>query len=469
MMRALKLLDFGIILSVLHVGLYAQNVGISVPNPLEKLHVAGDVRINSNSDVTTTIGSGALQVLNSTSTAGIHIDLNEIQTIGSALFLNNDNISGTHINNFVHFTTGQRIGVNITTPQGLIDVRGDGFWMVGTGGSFGAINPINDLIGFTDDDKWVLNVYATGTAPHGGIYVRMEGTTPKTPTTNPIPALEIDHYGTGPGLLITSYNSVDTAYAMRAQTDQALHTLFITNSANKTNTATIFARQDGSSCISGCKAIYGENISSGLGNGVGVYGYGGWVGVYGRAFNGANTNWAGRFLGNVYISGSLTATGAKSFFIDHPLDPENKYLLHYSVESNQVLNMYSGTVKVDNSGTAVVQLPDYFNAINRNVRYILTPIGAPAQVWIAEKVDNSGRFVIKSSVPNIEVSWLVIAERNDKWAQRYKPTDVVEKEPENKGRYLDPSLYEKPDYVRIGYEQERADYNYKPVLIKGGK
>ncbi|NPA33808.1 MAG: hypothetical protein GXO48_02635, partial [Chlorobi bacterium] len=59
--------------------------------------------------------------------------------------------------------------------------------------------------------------------------------------------------------------------------------------------------------------------------------------------------------------------------------------------------------------------------------------------------------------------------RNDKWAQKYKPTDVVEKEPENKGRYLDPSLYDKPDYVRIGYEQERADYTYKPVLIKGGK
>ncbi len=458
----------GMLLWLVHL-IVAQNVGISVPTPLEKLHVAGDVRINSSSDVNTTLGSGALQILNVSNTAGLHLDINEIQTLGYDLHINHDNVRGTHINGFVHFTTDQRIGVNTSTPQGVVDVRGDGVWVVGTGGSFSAINTANDLIAFTDDDKWVLNVYATGTANHGGIYVRMEGTSPKTVTPNAIPSIEIDHYGSGPGLLVTSYNSSDTAYAIRAQTDQALHTVFVTNSTNAANAATIFARQDGGSCTSGCKAIYGENIASGTGNGTGVYGYGGWTGILGKALGGPGSNWGGRFIGNVYVNGGITATGTKSFFIDYPLDPENKYLYHYAVESNEVLNMYSGTVRVDSTGRAVVVLPEYFSAINKNVRYILTPIGAPATLWVERKVDSSNTFVIRSSEPEIEVSWLVIANRNDPWVRKYQPRDVVDKEPENRGKYLTPELYGKPATLRIGYEQEGMPYEYRRGLVKGGK
>ncbi len=466
-MRNIAIIGFCFILLLPSV--HAQNVGISVPNPLEKLHVAGDVRINSSSDVTATLGSGALYILNVTNTAGLHMDINEIQTIGYDLHINNDNVQGTHINNFVHFTTGQRIGVNTTTPQGVLDIRGDGVWVVGTGGSFSAINTTNDLIAFTDDDKWVLNVYATGTANHGAIYVRTEGTTPQSATPNAMPSIEIDHYGSGPGLLVTSYNSSDTAYAIRAQTNQALHTVFVTNSTNTANAATIFARQDGGSCTSGCKAIYGENIASGVGNGTGVYGYGGWTGVIGEALGGPSSNWGGRFIGNVFVDGSISVTGTKPFFIDHPLDPENKYLYHYAVESNEVLNMYSGTVTVDSTGRAMITLPDYFTAINKNVRYILTPIGAPATVWVERKVDQSNTFVIRSSEPNIEVSWLVIANRNDPWVRKYQPKDVVEKEPENKGKYLTPELYGKPASLRIGYEKDGYKYEYKRKLTKGGK
>ena len=34
---------------------------------------------------------------------------------------------------------------------------------------------------------------------------------------------------------------------------------------------------------------------------------------------------AGQFMGNVYVSGTLSKAGG-SFKIDHPLDPANKYL-----------------------------------------------------------------------------------------------------------------------------------------------
>jgi hypothetical protein len=37
----------------------------------------------------------------------------------------------------------------------------------------------------------------------------------------------------------------------------------------------------------------------------------------------------------------------------------NKYLFHASIESDEVLNLYSGNVTTDGSGVAIVTLPDY--------------------------------------------------------------------------------------------------------------
>src|SRR4029077_7142198 len=47
--------------------------------------------------------------------------------------------------------------------------------------------------------------------------------------------------------------------------------------------------------------------------------------------------------GDVRIAGRLTA-GVKTFRIDHPLDPGNKYLSHSSVESQDVMNIYNGNI-----------------------------------------------------------------------------------------------------------------------------
>ncbi|MDZ7800556.1 MAG: hypothetical protein U5K81_07160 [Trueperaceae bacterium] len=69
------------------------------------------------------------------------------------------------------------------------------------------------------------------------------------------------------------------------------------------------------------------------------------------------------------INGNLSVSGTKSFRIDHPLDPDNRYLHHFAVESNEVLNVYSGTTSLDADGTAVVRCSDYFEALNTDVRY----------------------------------------------------------------------------------------------------
>lgn len=118
-----------------------------------------------------------------------------------------------------------------------------------------------------------------------------------------------------------------------------------------------------------------------------------------------DVNGNANFSGNVSIGGSLSK-GSGSFKIDHPLDPANKYLYHSFVESPDMMNVYNGNVVTDKIGKATVVLPEYFEALNRDFRYQLTVVGQFAQAIVAKKVDHN-RFVIRTSKPNVEVSWQV--------------------------------------------------------------
>lgn len=44
----------------------------------------------------------------------------------------------------------------------------------------------------------------------------------------------------------------------------------------------------------------------------------------------------------------------KNFKIDHLLDPANKFLVHASVESSELMNIYSGNVITDAQGDVAV-------------------------------------------------------------------------------------------------------------------
>ncbi|HEU4390986.1 MAG TPA: hypothetical protein VFV34_24485 [Blastocatellia bacterium] len=131
----------------------------------------------------------------------------------------------------------------------------------------------------------------------------------------------------------------------------------------------------------------GGDSQTGVG-GDGIQGFAG----RGRApgFEGA----AGTFFGDVVVTedlnvqgdvtarGNLTAFGIKQFKIDHPLNPEGKYLLHAAIESSEVLNVYSGNVTTNEQGEATVTLPDWFEAINRDFRYQLTSSAlSPRPSW----------------------------------------------------------------------------------------
>ncbi len=162
-------------------------------------------------------------------------------------------------------------------------------------------------------------------------------------------------------------------------------------------------------------------------------------GVLGRT-NSSTNGWG------VYAQGRLGASGTKSFQIDHPLLPETHFLNHFCTESPEPLNSYSGNVVTDARGYAVVQLPPYFEAINRDFRYQLTVIDASDDFVLAkvvQKIQNN-RFVIRTSKPFVEVSWRVEAVRNDLWIQRYGFQSEPEKPDELKGKYLHPELYDQP-------------------------
>ncbi len=164
--------------------------------------------------------------------------------------------------------------------------------------------------------------------------------------------------------------------------------------------------------------------------------------TYGSGYGGGPPGLAGHFTGNVTVTGTLTA-GAKNFQIDHPLDPANKYLNHASTESSEMMNIYSGNVVTDESGNAVVRLPEWFEAVNGDFRYQLTVLGQFAQAIISKEIENH-QFAISTNAKNVKVSWLVTAVRKDAYAKANPLVVEQEKPASERGFYIHPELYGQP-------------------------
>ena len=141
------------------------------------------------------------------------------------------------------------------------------------------------------------------------------------------------------------------------------------------------------------------------------------------------------------------AKGAGSFKIDHPLDPENKYVYHSFVESPDMMNVYNGNITTDSRGYATITMPDYFEALNRDFRYQLTFLdnrdtGEFAQAQVVGKMSGN-ELTIRTSLPQIEVSWQVTGIRHDAWANKNRIPNSIDKVGAEKGRYLHPEAFGK--------------------------
>ena len=159
-----------------------------------------------------------------------------------------------------------------------------------------------------------------------------------------------------------------------------------------------------------------------------------------RSVSGAG--YAGWFVGNVLIQGTLTKT-AGSFMIDHPLDPANRTLSHAFVESPDMMNVYNGNAMLDASGEAWVELPEWFEALNSDYRYQLTCIGAFAPVYVASEIEGN-RFKIGGGTAGLKVSWQVTGIRRDAYAEKHRiPVEQVKEQP---GTYICPECFGVTDH-----------------------
>jgi len=114
--------------------------------------------------------------------------------------------------------------------------------------------------------------------------------------------------------------------------------------------------------------------------------------------------------------------------------------VHSFVESPDMMNVYNGNVVTNGEGKAVVDLPGYFEAENKDFKYQLTVIGQFAQAIIGDEIKNN-QFTILTDKPNVKVSWQVTGVRNDAFAQKNRIVPEVEKTGKEKGKYLYPELY----------------------------
>jgi hypothetical protein len=197
------------------------------------------------------------------------------------------------------------------------------------------------------------------------------------------------------------------------------------------------------------------------------------VGVYGSTYNGTGVygssdsedGYAAYLEGRVRIRGRLSKSGG-SFTIDHPLDPANKYLSHSFVESPDMKNVYDDVVVLDDNGEAVIDLPDWFAALNKDFRYQLTAIGAPGpNLYIAKEIsdasthysnsisdnNNSSRFKIAGGSSGMKVSWQITAIRKDPWANAHRIEVEQDKPTKERGYYLHPDVYGQPEEKGISH------------------
>ena len=257
----------------------------------------------------------------------------------------------------------------------------------------------------------------------------------------------------------------DAMYVENSGSGRALQAVASNDTAVWARTDTGIAGVDGRAAGSTGRGVYGYATSTSGAN-IGVYGRTasiGGRGVYGLAEATSGTNigvygesnspngYAGYFNGNVHVNGTLSKGGG-SFKIDHPLDPANKYLYHSFVESPDMMNIYNGNVTLDEQGEATVELPDWFEALNRDFRYQLTLIGAlGARLYIAAGNRRTTPFAIAGGEPGMKVSWQVTGIRQDAYANAHRIPVEEDKPAEERGLYLHPAELGMPADLSLDY------------------
>jgi hypothetical protein len=171
--------------------------------------------------------------------------------------------------------------------------------------------------------------------------------------------------------------------------------------------------------------------------------------------NGAKRMTIAAATGAVAIMGTLSKGGG-SFKIDHPLDPENKYLSHSFVESPDMKDIYDGVARLDANGEATVALPEWFEALNQDFRYQLTSVGKPSPgIYVAEEVHNH-QFKVSGGAPGAKVSWQVTGIRHDAFADAHRIVVEENKSIAERGTLLYPREQHMAEKLAAGTSDARV-------------
>jgi hypothetical protein len=278
--------------------------------------------------------------------------------------------------------------------------------------------------------------FDTGTDGEAGVSAVATGKGPGSNGIHAQTSSDVDSavYGEheGSGIGVFGRGGPDGGEGVFGQTDTASSAVY-----GKSTKAGV-TRSDGGEDPGGVGVTGEANLDLGIGvrgqadafSGIGVSGFSNdGTGVMAKSFNGVAFVADGRpngvaanIFGDVVIHGNLTVDGpiAKQgggFQIDHPLDPNGRYLSHSFVESSDMKNIYDGVTVLGVEGTATVSLPAWFEALNEDFRYQLTCIGISApNLHIAEELSGN-RFKIAGGVRGSKVSWQVTGIRKDTWAE----------------------------------------------------
>lgn len=298
------------------------------------------------------------------------------------------------------------------------------------------------------------NITAAGNITATGATSLISGVKGMFSASNATQVLSVTQSGTGGGILVTSTSGEaivgksPTAGIGVVGDSTGVDGIGVLGSSNGTGGVGVQGISTGARGVQGNSDVLGGVVGvSTSGDGIG--------GVACSSCSGPSAVFgtgklAGAFSGNVGVTGDLSVTGVKAFHIDHPLDPANKYLNHFAIESNEVLNTYSGNVITDSTGTATVNLPDYFQALNSDYRYQLTIVGQFAQAIILNEIENNS-FIIKTDKPSVKVSWQVTGVRSDAFVKTYPVPVEEDKLAQERGYYLAPELFGQPEERSISW------------------
>ncbi len=408
------------------------------------------------------------------STTGTGVRGQNFTSVGTATFgvVGEVNSSqGTGVQGRVLNTGGTAVhgvAANTTAASTAVGVKGE--IMNGSGAAVMGVTPVN-----SQPSRAVLGINGSNgnLIPDGSLAVAVEGVS--TPTSGArvrgVRGVTMSRNGIAVEGLASSTDPAQVSPAATGVLGTSHHPYGVGVQAVNASTSPSQAARGLVAQVSGPGTGIEVSVMPGLGGGTGIKTTGGSIGldatgsVTGVLSNGnlevlgdasisqdatvTGTLTVGGVGGSSQIGGGLTVSGTlcatslcaavKAFRIDHPLDPANKYLYHTSVESPDMMNIYNGNVETDERGHAMVELPPWFEALNRDFRYQLTVLDKSEDdfvlVKVLRKIDGN-RFTIKSSRPHVEVSWQVTGIRQDAWANANRIPVEASKPEAERGKYL---------------------------------